>query len=128
MELGVEVLACVTRQWLRDDNWLNLFGWWPANHEPPIMIYSVAGFGEISAEGPDTDRALANAAVAGLAGFFGNMDTHKRPPKDCPLSFNEDRDLNGLVGRLKFDSVCRKKLKPMLKDKFDALEALLKTF
>jgi hypothetical protein len=29
MELGVEALVCVTRHWMRDDNWLNLYGWWP---------------------------------------------------------------------------------------------------
>jgi hypothetical protein len=128
MELGVEVLVCVTRQWLRDGDWLNLFEWWPGGHKPPIIIYSVAGFEGISAEGPDTDRALANAAVAGLAGFFGDMGTHKRAPKDCPLAFNQNRDLKGLVGHLKFDPTCRKQLKLKLGAKFDAFEALLKTF
>jgi hypothetical protein len=128
MELGVEVLVCITRHWLRDDNWLNLFEWWPDGHTPPIIIYSVAGFDEISPEGVDTDRALANAAVGGLAGFFGDVDTHKKGAKDCPLAFNEDRDLDGIVGRLKFDAMCRKKLKTKLGGKFDALEALLKAF
>ena len=128
MELGVEVLVCITRHALRNDNWLNLFEWWPVGHTPPIIIYSVAGFDEISPEGPDTDRALANAAAGGLAGFFGDVGTHKKGPKDCPLAFNEDRDLDGIVGRLKFDASCRKKLKTKLRDKFDALEALLKAF
>ncbi len=128
MELGVEVLVCVTRQWLRDDDWLNLFEWWPLAHKPPIIIYSVAGFDEISPEGVETDRALANAAVTGLAGFFGDVDCHKRPPKTCPLSFNEHRAMEGIIGQLKFDATCRKKLKPKLGDKFEALEALLKLF
>ena len=128
MELGVEVLVCVTRHWLRDDNWLNLFEWWPGGHKPPIIIYSVAGFDEISPEGIDTDRALANAAVMGLAGFFGDVDTHKTGAGDCPLAFNEERDLDGIVGRRKFDAACSKKLKPKLGEKFSALEALLKAF
>ncbi len=128
MELGVEVLVCITRQWVRDDDWLNLFAWWPGGHRPPIIIYSVAGFEDISPEGVDTDRALANAAVAGLAGFFGDVETHKRSPADCPLAFNENRNLEGIVGHLKFDAACRKKLRPLLGAKFDALEALLKTF
>jgi len=71
---------------------------------------------------------LANAAVGGLAGFFGDMDTHQRSPNDCPLAFNQNRDLKRVVGRLKFDATCSKKLKPKLGAKFEALEALLKTF
>jgi hypothetical protein len=128
MELGVEVLVCITRQPLRDDKRFDLFEWWPSEHKPPIIIYSVAGFGEISAEGPDTDRALANAAVAGLAGFFGDIDTHPRASKNCPLAFNKSRDVSGLGGRLKFDAACRKKLKAKLGKKLDALEALLNSF
>ena len=29
LELHVNVLACITRHWLRDDETLNLYGWWP---------------------------------------------------------------------------------------------------
>ncbi|HKP70665.1 MAG TPA: CHAT domain-containing protein [Pyrinomonadaceae bacterium] len=128
MELGVEVLVCITRQWLRDDDYLNLYTWWPAAKTPPIIIYSVAGFDHISAEGPETDRALANAAVSGLAGFFGDIGSHRRPPKNCPLAFNEERDERGITEQLKFDAACRKMLKPKLGGKLEALEALLKTF
>jgi hypothetical protein len=127
MELGVEILACVTRHWLRDDDWLNLYGWWPADRKPPIIIFSIAGFDDLPSEGPETDRAIANAAVAGLAGFYGNHYAHPRG-KGCPLWFNEDRDLDHLIGKQKFDAACRKKLKPILEKKFDALEELLKTF
>lgn len=128
MELGVEVLACVTRHWLRDDDWLYLYGWWPAGRMPPIIIYSVAGFEQMAPEGADTDRALANAAVAGLAGFYGDVDTHEQGAKDCPLHFNENRDYELVVGRQKFDAECRKRLKPKLGAKLGALEALLKAF
>jgi hypothetical protein len=128
MELGVDVLACVTRHWMRDDEWFNLYGWWPGGRMPPIIIYSVAGFEQMAPEGPDTDRALANALVAGLAGFYGDVDSHQRGAKDCPLAFNESRDFEQVVGRQKFDADCRKKLKPKLGAKLGALEALLKTF
>lgn len=128
MELGVEVLVCITRNWLRDNKHFNIFNWWPAGHKPPIIIYSVAGFDEISVEGRDTNRALANAAVAGLAGFYGDLDAHQRGPRTCPLWFNEDRDLDGLVGDLKFDKTCADELKPKLGEKFAALEALLNAF
>lgn len=128
MELGVELLACVTRHWMRDDDWFNLYGWWPVGRQPPIVIYSVAGFEQMAPEGPDTDRALANALVAGLAGYYGDVGSHERGAKDCPLAFNESRDFKQVVGRQKFDAACRKKLKPKLGAKLGALEALLNTF
>jgi len=128
MELGVEVLACVTRHWMRDDNWLNLYGWWPGGRKPPLIIFSIAGFEELAPEGLETDRAIANATVTGLAGFYGDMDGHTRPPKDCPMWFNQGRLYNHLAGQQKFDAACRKVLKPKLGPKFGALEALLKTF
>lgn len=127
-ELGADVLACVTRHWLRDDDWLYLYGWWPSDRKPPVVIFSVAGFDELKPEGPDTDRAIANTMVTCLAGFYGNVDTHSRPPKDCPLAFNQDRSFKHLVGPQKFDAKCRKQLKKALGDKLGALEALLNTF
>jgi hypothetical protein len=127
MELGVHVLACVTRHWMRDDNWLNLYGWWPGGQKPPIVIFSVAGFKELAPEGSETDRAVANTLVSVLAGYYGDVDSHTRA-KDCPLWFNESREFKYLVGQQKFDAKCREILKPKLKTKLDALEALLKTF
>ena len=127
MELGVEVLACVTRHWMRDDNWFNLYGWWPGGRKPPIVIFSIAGFEELAAEGPETNRAIANTTVSVLAGFYGDVDAHTRS-KDCPLWFNESRDFKYLVGQQKFDARCRSILKRKLGSRFGALEALLKTF
>jgi len=128
MELGVDVLACLTRQWMRDDEWFNLYGWWPDGGKPPIIIHSVAGFDEIPPEGPETDRALANGLVSELAGFYGDVETHERGAKDCPMSFDESRDVAVIIGPQNFDASCRKTLKSMLGSKFDALDALLKTF
>jgi hypothetical protein len=128
MELGVEVLACITRHWMRDDDWLNIYGWWPDGGKPPIIIFSAAGFDKLAPEGPETDRAIANAMVCNLAGFYGDIGSHARGPKNCPMSFDESRDFKHLVGQNKFDASCRKKLKPRLGSKFGALEALLKTF
>ena len=128
MELGVDVLACLTRQWMRDDEWLNLYGWSPGGGTPPIIIYSVAGFEDLAAEGPDTNRALANALVSLLAGFFAEVGTHTRAPKNCPMAFDVNRVMEVIAGPQKFDAVCRRNLKSKLGAKFDALEALLKTF
>ena len=113
-ELGVDVLACVTSHWMCDDDTLYLYRWWPGNQAPPVMIFSTAGFDEITPEGPVTDRAIANAMAAGLAGFFGGMETHKRGRKDCPLAYNRERLLKYVTGPLKFDPGCRRKLvKPL---------------
>lgn len=126
MELGVEVLACVTRQWMRDDRWLDLYGWWPGDRNPPIVIFSIAGFEELAPQGPETDRAIANNLVMTLAGFYGNIDSHARS-KNCPMWFNPNREFPALVSQRKFDTGCRKQLKT-LGTKFDALEALLNVF
>ncbi len=127
MELGVEILACVTRHWMRDDNWLNLYGWWPSGTTPPIAIFSIAGFDDLPPEGIETDRAIANTIASVLAGFYGDVEAHAGS-KDCPMWFNKGRDYKYLVAQQKFDTSCRKKLRPKLGAKFDALEALLKTF
>jgi hypothetical protein len=126
--LGADILPCVTRHWLRDNDWLYLYGWWPDDQKPPVLIFSVAGFDELDPAGPDTDRAIANAMVAGLAGFYGNIGTHSRAPSDCALAFNRTRAFKHLVGPQKFDATCRKHLKRPLGPTLAALEALLKTF
>jgi hypothetical protein len=128
VELGVELLACVTRDWMRNDQWVNLYGWWPDDKTPPIIIFSVAGFDELAPEGHETDRAIANALVAALAGFYGDMDSHSRPPADCPMAFNESRDFAHLVGPQRFDARCRARLRPKLGRKLEALDALLQAF
>jgi hypothetical protein len=126
MELGVEVLACVTRHWMRDDEWLNLYNW--GVDGTPIVIFSIAGFDELPVEGPETNRAIANNMVTALGGLYGKVKEHYKGAKDCPLWFDPERKFETLVGQQKFDANCRKKLKSKLGKKFDALEALLKEF
>ena len=33
-ELQVDVLACITQHWMRDNEYLDLYGWWPENRKP----------------------------------------------------------------------------------------------
>jgi CHAT domain len=124
-ELGVDVLVCVTRHWMEDDETLNIYGWWPDPGDPPVLIFSVAGFDRLEPEGPDTDRAIANILVTELAGFYEDVGTHKRGPKDCPFFYDEKRDFKHLVGPQKFCKACREKLRG---GRLRALEALLKVF
>jgi len=128
VELRVNLLACVTRHWLRDDHWLNLYGWWPDDRKPQVMIFSCAGFPDLLPEGPDTDRAIANAMVTGLAGYFGRLGSHESGSKQCPLFFNRDRDVEHLTGHQRFDASCRKKLGQSVPDQLPAFDALLKAF
>ncbi len=127
-ELGVDVLVCVTRHWLRDDDWLYLYGWWPDDGNPPVILFSVAGLEELKPEGPETDRAIANALVSGLAGFYGRTGTHRAGARNCPMYFNEQRLIEHLAGAQAFDATCRRRLGKAIKGKLPALEALLNAF
>lgn len=127
-ELQVDVLVCVTRHWLRNDDWLNLYGWWPDKKQPRVLIFSCAGFDDLPVDGPETDKALANMAVTSLAGLFANRDSHERGPTDCPLYFNGERDLSLLTSRQKFDASCLAAIKKVVPNYVDALESLLATF
>ena len=112
---------------MRDDKTMNIFAWWPTTRRPPIVLFSCAGF-DMKAQGPATDRAIANATVSALAGFFGKMDTHTRGARDCPLAYNADRDVRYVAGRLKFEARCRRALSKAMAKELPALEALLTAF
>jgi hypothetical protein len=129
VELRVNALACITRHWLRDENWLNLYGWWPDDGTPPVGILSCAGFPALQPEGPETDRAVANGLVTILAGLRSHRGTHERGSKRCPFSFNPDRSFAHLSGAQAFDAACRKALAAAVgKEETDALEVLLRLF
>jgi hypothetical protein len=127
-ELGVDVIACLTSHWMCGDDILYLYAWWDETQTSPVIIFSTAGFDEITPEGPVTDGAIANAMVSGLAGFFGNLDSHKRGRQNCPLAYNRKRLPKYVIGPLKFDPSCRRKLGNPLGAKLPALEKLLKVF
>ena len=128
MELGVDVLACVTRHWMRDEEWLDLYNWWSG--KTPIVVFSIAGFDELPSEGPETSRAIANNMVSALAGIYGDIEAHQGGSKNCPLWFDQERKYETLVSQQKFDARCRQKLKSKLgkNQRLAALESLLKVF
>ena len=55
---------------------MNIYGWWPNDRDPPILIQSVAGFDQLARQDRETDRVIANEMVGNLAGFYGNLDGH----------------------------------------------------
>lgn len=123
-ELGVDLLACITRHWMTG----NLYGWWPSERKPPVVVVSFAGFEELLVEGAQTDRALANMGVSALAGFTAQIEAHVKGPKECPMWHNPRRLLSHLVGPQLFDVVCRNKLKKKHTRELEAFDALLKAF
>lgn len=126
--LQVDLLACITRHWMCGHGWENLYGWWPPERKPPVILFSCAGFETLPPEGPETDRAIANLSVTGLAGFFAQASAHSRGAKSCPMWFNADRDPAHLTRRLAFDKPCRAAVKRSAPELLAGLEALLKLF
>ena len=127
VELNVDLLVCITRHQMRDDEREDVYGWWPSHQKPRIVVGSVAGFDRLAPEGRQTDRVIANAMVSGLAGFYGDLEGHPKGSKDCPMYFNLERNFNHLKARQKFDKDCREKLNS-IGTKRDALDALLNVF
>ncbi len=128
VQIGADLLFCMTRHWIRDGEWLGVTGWWADSQESQVILFSAAGFDNLPPEGALTDRAIVNSLVACVAGYYANMGTHSGGAKDCPMWTNEERDFQGLVGLQRFDVGCRRRLKPKLGKKLPALEALLKVF
>lgn len=127
--LRVNALVCLTRHWLRDDDWLNLWGWWPDDGAPPVTVLSYAGIPGLRPEGPETERALANGVVITLSGLLSRRGAHARGPRSCPFYFNADRSFELLAGAQAFDARCRREmLKLVGKSQTRALEALLVLF
>jgi hypothetical protein len=128
IDLRVDVLACITRHWMCDDDYTNIYGWWPDNQETPVVIFSAAGLDELAPEGPETEQVIANIMALLLAGYFSGMDCHDKGNKSCPMYRNSERDFGHIKGQQLFDKVCRAKLKNLIPKQLPALEALLKTF
>jgi len=105
----------------------NVYGWWPSRGKPPVLIFSTAGLG-LEPKGPETDRAIANVAVSGIAGYLMDSGSHNRPPKDCPNYYNPNRELPVLTGRQKFCKPCVTALKKKYPKEFEALKAILAAF
>jgi hypothetical protein len=93
-----------------------------------VLIFSVAGFPRLQPEGQDTDRTIASMMVTELAGYYEDLGTHNRGPKDCPFWFNQKREFKHLVGPQKFCRACLGKLRARRSGRLAALDALLKVF
>ena len=131
--LGVQYLACITNWWMRDDEWLNVFGWWSADRELPVIVFSTAGLA-LPTAGPGAGRTVANALATSLAGQMleaatGRQVVHDRGPKSCPFYFNQERSDINITPRLQFDKTCRRRVvKALGNDAVRAFEAMLAAY
>jgi hypothetical protein len=131
-QLGVHYVSAIVDEWMVCDvatgkPTYNIYGWWPGKDLPPVLIFSTKGLG-MEPKGPATDRAIANVAVSGIAGYLMVEGSHKVLPRDCPNYYNPSRKLDVLTGRLKFCPPCAKKLRRSHPEEFKALNAILAAF
>ena len=131
-QLGVHYLSAIVDDWMACDvgtpeALYNIYGWWPSQDKPPVLIFSTKGLG-LEPKGTATDRAIANVAVSGLAGYLLDMDSHKKGPKDCPNYYNPDRKLKIVTGRQKFCKACADKLRKDHVEELKAFNAILHVF
>ena len=105
-ELGVNQLICMINFPMKDARTRYLYYW----RRDPLIVTSTFGLLEQLNEREFTvERMMAHLAAAVVAG----IDPHKRGvgPANCPLFYNEDRDIRSIAGRLTFCPNCRKQFK-----------------
>lgn len=130
-QLGVHYISAIVDDWMVCDletkPQYNIYGWWPGPDKPPVLIFSTKELG-LEPTGATTDRAIANVAVSGIAGYLIASDSHKTVPTNCPSYYNPSRKLELLTGRQKFCKPCSDKLRKSHAEEFKALNAILAAF
>jgi hypothetical protein len=109
--LGVDLLGCITNWWMRDDDTLNIYGWWSGDAEVPLLIFSTAGLA-LPTHGPAAGRVVANELVCGIGCQLAESNAnrnpiHEDPPTNCPFYYNPERDVAKVAGRLKISKASR---------------------
>ena len=105
-ELGVDALICMINFPMKDARTRYLYYW----RRDPLIVTSTFGLLEQLNEREFTvERMMAHLAAAVIAG----IPPHPRRvgPADCPLFYNEKRDIRSIAGRLTFCAACRKQFK-----------------
>jgi hypothetical protein len=131
-QLGVTYIAAIVDEWMVCDlgtpkATMNIYGWWPDQDSPPILIFSTMDLG-LEPKGPASDRAIVNLVVAGLSGYLLSKDAHKRGPRTCPNFYNEKRDRTVITGKQHLCAQCEKLLAKDHPEELKALKGILKVF
>ncbi|HMU29720.1 MAG TPA: CHAT domain-containing protein, partial [Nitrospira sp.] len=123
-ELGVETLICMINFPMKDARTRYLYYW----RRDPLIVTSTFGLLEQLNEREFTvERMMAHLAAAVVAG----IPPHPRRvgPADCPLFYNEQRDIRLIAGRLTFCANCRKQFKDKpAQERLRAAERLLAAY
>jgi hypothetical protein len=104
-----------------------IYGWWSGSNRPPVLFFSTKVLG-LEPTGPATERAIANVAVSGIAGYLSNKGSHEKGPQDCPNYYNPKRKLEVLTGRQKFCKPCAAQMRRNFPMEYTALNAILRAF
>jgi hypothetical protein len=131
-QLGVHYISAIIDEWMvgglsTGKPTYNLYGWWPSKEMPPVLVFSTKGLG-LDPTGPATERAIANVAVAGIAGYLLDRASHRKGPRDCPNYFNPSRKPDILTGRQRLCKPCVDKLRKDHPAEVKALNAILLAF
>jgi len=118
-ELGVEKLIAFTNLPLSGSGILDVHLWNGEN----IAICSTYGFlDQIDRPSLSIERMVANDVV----GFVSSIQHfHKKGPKDCPMFYNEKREIEWVAGPLHFCEADEKRIEPQIRE---AVKALLRVY
>jgi hypothetical protein len=109
--LGVDYLICATNHWMRDNKFYGLYGWWTAEKDCPVMLFSTGGLA-LPRNGSTAGIVVANAIVQALAAQIceetgATCQIHEDAPINCPFYYNEERLTDSIAGINTFDPACR---------------------
>jgi hypothetical protein len=105
-ELGVNTLICMINFPMKDARTRYLYYW----RRDPLIVTSTFGLlDQLNEREFTVERMMAHLAAAVVAG----IPPHPRRvgPADCPLFYNDKRDIRSIAGRLTFCAACRKQFK-----------------
>ena len=102
-ELGVKQLICMINFPMKDARTSYLYYW---RRDPQIVTSTFELLEQLNEREFTVERMMAHLAAAVVAG----IPPHPRKvgPADCPLFYNEKRDIRSIAGRLTFCARCRK--------------------
>lgn len=112
--LGVHYLICATNHMMSDNDDYNLYGWWSAEKDCRVMLFSTGGLA-LPRDGQAAGRVVANAIVGAMAAQISEeagakSAVHEKGTKTCPFYYNEERLDELLAGVNKFEPICRRYL------------------
>lgn len=105
-ELGLQRLVAITSFPVCDEDTLDLYVW-DDDRDHLISVVSTHGFLEELKPPYDVEHMIANT----VAFLIGELEAHRKGPKDCAFYYNDECAIESIAGRLKLCADCRRKLR-----------------